>query len=284
MSEEEKQSGKVDVSKEGVHWDLKKDQTYGGYLQLDQILNAQELRTDHHDEMLFILIHQVVELWIKLVLHELGSAVECVRKDHLKSAFKMLSRVSRVQIQLKEAWEVLSTLTPVDYVRFRDSLGHASGFQSHQYRILEFILGNKNAEMIKVHQGNPEIYDRVKKVLDSPSLYDEALRLLSRRGFSVPKEKLDRDWSVPYQKDPDVEAAWLKVYRDVAKYWDLYELAEKLVDVEDNFHQWRFRHMKTVERIIGFKRGTGGTGGVSYLVKALDLRFFPELWSVRTSI
>ncbi len=284
MSEEEKNSGKVDVTKEGVHWDLKKDQTYGGYLQLDQILNAQNLRTDHHDEMLFILIHQVVELWIKLVLHELHSAVECVKKDQLEPAFKMLSRVSRIQIQLKEAWEVLSTLTPVDYVQFRDSLGHASGFQSHQYRTLEFLLGNKNADMIKVHKSNPEIYDLVKKALDSPSLYDEALRLLARRGFEIPKEKVDRDWAESYQSDPAVEAAWLKVYKDVEKYWDLYALAEKLVDVEDNFHQWRFRHMKTVERIIGFKRGTGGTGGVSYLVKALDLRFFPELWTVRTSI
>ena len=284
MSEEERKSGKVDVTKEGVHWDLKKDQTYGGYLKLDQILSAQNLRTEHHDEMLFILIHQVVELWIKLVLHELHSAVECVKKDQLEPAFKMLSRVSRIQIQLKEAWEVLSTLTPVDYVQFRDSLGHASGFQSHQYRTLEFILGNKNAEMIEVHKKNPEIYDLVKKSLDSPSLYDEALRLLSRRGFEIPKEKVDRDWSESYQSDPAVEAAWLKVYKDVEKYWDLYALAEKLVDVEDNFHQWRFRHMKTVERIIGFKRGTGGTGGVSYLVKALDLRFFPELWTVRTSI
>ena len=284
MSEEERTSGKVDVSKEGVHWDLKKDQTYGGYLKLDQILSAQNLRTEHHDEMLFILIHQVVELWIKLVLHELHSAVECVKKDQLEPAFKMLSRVSRIQIQLKEAWEVLSTLTPVDYVQFRDSLGQASGFQSHQYRTLEFILGNKNAEMIEVHKKNPEIYTLVKKALDSPSLYDEALRLLARRGFAIPKKKIDRDWSEAYQSDSAVEAAWLKVYKDVEKYWDLYALAEKLVDVEDNFHQWRFRHMKTVERIIGFKRGTGGTGGGSYLVKALDLRFFPELWTVRTSI
>jgi tryptophan 2,3-dioxygenase len=284
MSEKEKKTGKVDLTGEAVHWNVEKEGSYGTYLRLERILGAQTLRTDHHDEMLFILIHQVMELWMKLILHEVGSAIECVRNDRLKSSFKMLSRVSRVQSQMRDSWEVLSTLTPVDYVRFRDSLGHASGFQSHQYRILEFILGNKNAEAIEVHKKNPEIHAVVEKALRAPSLYDEALRLLARRGFDLPKEKLDRDWSLPYKPDPVVEAAWLKVYRDVAKYWDLYELAEKLVDVEDNFHQWRFRHMKTVERIIGFKRGTGGTGGVSYLVKALDLRFFPELWSVRTSI
>ncbi len=272
----------VDLTKETVHWE--QDISYGQYLSLDKILSAQNLRSDQHDEMLFIVIHQVSELWMKLSIHELKAAVAQVRADDLGPAFKMLSRVARIQAQLIQAWSVLSTMTPFDYLRFRDSLGQSSGFQSYQYRSLEFLLGNKNPQMIKAHRGNPEVYADLEKLLNAPSFYDEALMLLARRGFKIPADKLDRDWSVPYTASPEVEAAWAEVYRNADKYWDLYELAEKLVDVEYHFQQWRFSHMKTVERIIGFKTGTGGTSGVSYLVKALDLRFYPELWSVRTSI
>lgn len=272
----------VDLSNENVHW--RQDLSYGDYLGLDQILSAQAVRSGQHDEMLFIVIHQVSELWMKLSIHELRAAVAQVQTDDLRPAFKMLARVSRIQHQLIQAWEVLSTMTPFDYARFRDTLGQSSGFQSYQYRTLEFLLGNKNARMVEAHRQNPAVYDALKTVLAAPSFYDEALRLLARRGFDIPAAKLDRDWSEPYVADAQVEAAWAEVYRHADKHWDLYELAEKLVDVEYHFQQWRFSHMKTVERIIGYKRGTGGTAGVSYLVKALDLKFFPELWSVRTAI
>ena len=196
----------------------------------------------------------------------------------------MLARVSKVQNQLKQAWDVLATMTPADYIAFRDSLGHSSGFQSYQYRVLEFLLGNKNAKMAEVHRHDKAVYTRVKDALTQPSLYDETLLLLHRRGFDVPEAKLNRDWSEPYTSDPQVEAVWGAVYKDTTTHWDLYELAEKLVDVEDNFQQWRFRHMTTVKRVIGFKRGTGGTSGVGYLSKALQLKFFPELWTLRTEI
>jgi len=284
MEDQERPIEKIDIAGENVHWDLREDMSYAGYLQLEKLLSAQVPRTDKHDETMFLVVHQVSELWIKLALHEVGAAMGLIRKDTLEPAFKMLARVSHVQRQLKCVWDVVSTMTPADYVAFRDALGHASGFQSHQYRILEFRLGNKNAELIEVHRHEPEMFAEVKGALQAPSIYDEALRLLGRRGFDVPEERLERDWSEPYRSHPAVEQAWLRVYRQSEKYWDLYELAEKLVDVEDNFHQWRFRHMKTVERIIGFKRGTGGTSGVGFLRKALDLRFFPELWTVRTSL
>lgn len=273
-------AGAVDLRDEGVHW--RQDISYSQYLGLDQLLSAQNLRSDQHDEMLFIIIHQASELWMKLSIHELSAALRQVQKDDLGPASKMLARVARIQLQLIQSWEVLATMTPFDYTRFRDQLGQSSGFQSAQYRTLEFLLGNKNAAMIEAHRQHPESYDALKKVLDAPSLYDETLRLLARRGFAIPADKLERDWATPYVADPMVEAAWAEVYRNVDKYWDLYDLAEKLVDAEYRFQQWRFSHMKTVERIIGYKRGTGGTGGVSYLVKALDLKFFPELWSVRT--
>ena len=234
--------------------------------------------------MMFIVIHHVSELWLKLILHELTGVLSCIREDSLRPAFKMLSRVSRIQAQLTEGWGILSTMTPVDYATFRESLGEASGFQSHQYRIAEFVLGNKNASMVAVHKHNPAVYAEVVQALEAPSLYDETLRLLKRRGLEVPASKLERDWSKPYEASEAVEDAWTVVYGDTTTYWDLYELAEKLVDVEDNFQQWRFRHMKTVSRIIGMKRGTGGTSGVSYLKKALSLRFFPELWSVRSRL
>ncbi len=282
MTADRKEGAAVSLAGEDIHWD--QTLSYGQYLGLPAVLGAQHPRTDEHDEMLFIVIHQVSELWLKLSLHELAAAVEQVRKDELRPAFKMLSRVSRIQHQLIQAWEVLSTMTPADYLRFRDSLGESSGFQSCQYRTLEFMLGNKNAAMIEVHRGNPEVYAALKGTLTAPSFYDETLQLLWKRGFDIPASHRDRDWSKPYEASAGVEAAWAEIYRHVDKHWDLYELAEKLVDVEYHFQQWRFSHLKTVERIIGRKRGTGGTSGVNYLVKALDLKFFPELWSVRTAL
>ena len=275
----------VDLSDEkSVKWNFDRDMSYGDYLGLEKILNAQIRRSDHHDEMLFVIIHQVSELWIKLVLHEIQAALVQIQTDNLEPCFKMLARVSKVQNQLKQSWDVLATMTPADYISFRDTLGHASGFQSHQYRTLEFLLGNKNAKMAEVHKHDPKTYQIVSNALHPPSLYDETLRLLHRRGFSVPQNVIERDWSEPYQANDEVEAVWAEVYKDTETHWDLYELAEKLVDVEDNFQQWRFRHMTTVKRVIGFRKGTGGTSGVSYLSKALSLKFFPELWSVRTSL
>ena len=274
----------VDLSDEQVFWDVERPQTYDGYLDLDRLLNAQHPRSTEHDEMLFIIIHQTSELWMKLCLHELAAAIGSVQRDDLDSCFKMLSRVSRIQNQMSHAWDVLATMTPADYSSFRNQLGPSSGFQSWQYRMLEFVLGNKNAATIRVFQSYPERYQQLDRILHAPSLYDEALRLLSRRGFEIPVACLDRDFSQPYEANKQVAAAWLLVYHSTQAHWDLYELAEKLIDVDHNFQLWRFSHMKTVERIIGYKRGTGGTAGVSYLNKALELRFFPELWSVRTSI
>ncbi len=281
---EDTSTGAVDLSGEKIHWDLEGGMSYGSYLALEKILNAQSPRSEHHDEMLFIVIHQVSELWMKLSLHELEAVVAQIQKDQLGPAFKMLARVSRIQGQLIMSWDVLATLTPFDYSSFRDALGRSSGFQSYQYRTLEFLLGNKNREMIEVHRADAAVHDELTRVLERPSVYDETLRLLSRRGFKIAAERVERDWSEPYHAHESVESAWLEVYRDVAKHWDLYELAEKLVDLEHKFQQWRFSHMKTVERIIGYKRGTGGSSGVNYLQKALSLKFFPELWSVRTSI
>jgi tryptophan 2,3-dioxygenase len=274
----------VDFSDEQVHWDLGESQSYGEYLGLSQILTAQRPVSSEHDEMLFIIIHQASELWMKLCLHELTAAREHIRRDDLGPSFKMLARVSRIQAQLTQSWDVLATMTPAEYSTFRNQLGRASGFQSVQYRMLEFIIGNKNADTIQVHKRDPDIYEELERALQSPSIYDEALRLLSRRGFEIPQEYLDRDWSQPYQPSKQVAAAWLAVYHSVDANWDLYDLAEKLVDLDHKFQLWRFSHMKTVERIIGYKRGTGGTGGVSYLNKALELRFFPELWMIRTSM
>ncbi|MGP1394484.1 MAG: tryptophan 2,3-dioxygenase [Inquilinaceae bacterium] len=265
-----------------IHWDLGSGMSYGGYLGLDQLLSCQKPMSGEHDEMLFIVIHQATELWLKLSLYELSATRDCIKTDRLGAAFKMLARLAAIQRQLTQSWDVLSTLTPFDYTRFRDTLGHSSGFQSFQYRMLEFILGQKNRTMTRVHQGNAAAYDPLIAELEAPSLYDEALQLLHRRGFDVPAECLDRDWAQPYSANPAVEAAWKAVYQDVETHWDLYELAEKLVDLEDRFQQWRFRHMTTVERIIGFKTGTGGSSGVPYLAKALQRRFFPELWTVRT--
>jgi tryptophan 2,3-dioxygenase len=274
----------VTLEGEDIHWDLGESKSYGDYLQLAKLLGAQSPLSQQHDEMLFIVMHQVSELWMKLCIHELLAAVEHVRRDDLGPAFKMLARVSRVQIQLAQSWDVLSTMTPADYSAFRDALGKSSGFQSFQYRTLEYLIGNKNPAMIEVHRRTPEVYAQLREALHRPSLYDESLRLLARRGFAIPAEVIDRDWSLPYVENAEVLAAWLEVYRNVEQHWDLYELAEKLVDLDQRFQLWRFAHLKTVERIIGYKRGTGGSSGVSYLAKALDLRFFPELWSVRTSM
>lgn len=265
-----------------IHWD--QDLSYGQYLGLEALLSAQNPLTEEHDEMLFIIIHQATELWLKLCLHELAAAIRQIQKNDLGPAFKMLARVARIQAQLLQSWEVLSTLTPTDYLKFRDRLGQSSGFQSLQYRLLEYTLGNRNAKLAEVHRGRPGAYDALQKALGVPSLYDECLRLLDRRGFPVPPDRLKRDWSEPYQASAKVEKAWREIYANPKQHWDLYELAEKLVDLEQHFQEWRFVHLKTVERIIGHKRGTGGSSGVDYLAKALGHYFFPELWSVRTHL
>lgn len=272
------------VAGEDVHWDLGESPSYGDYLHLDAVLGAQSPLSQHHDEMVFIVMHQASELWMKLCIHELRAAMAHIRGEDLGPAFKMLARVSRVQIQLTQSWDVLSTMTPADYSAFREALGKSSGFQSYQYRTLEFLLGNKQPATIEVHRRTPELYGLLQEALANPSLYDESLRLLGRRGFAIPPAYLERDWSAPYIEDERVAAAWLEVYQNVDRHWDLYELAEKLVDLDQRFQVWRFAHLKTVERIIGYKRGTGGTSGVSYLARAMDRRFFPELWTVRTSM
>ena len=277
-------SERVDLTGEAIHWDLGESLSYGQYLQLDKVLDAQRPLSSEHDEMLFMIVHQAAELWMRLMLHELEAVFTCVRRDELGPSFKLLRRIGRVQSQLLAGWEVLSTLTPADYSAFRNALGRSSGFQSYQYRLLEFRLGNKNAQMIEVHRHDAASYAQLERALHAPSLYDEALRLLSRRGYGISEERLNRDFSEPYQPSKQVAGAWLGVYHNAQKDWDLYELAERLSDLDYQFQLWRFHHLKTVERIIGHKRGTGGTGGVSYLAKALELKFFPELWQVRTSM
>jgi tryptophan 2,3-dioxygenase len=284
MSNEGPGSGRIDLTGEAVHWDLGNSQSYGDYLQLAQLLSAQKPVSDAHDETMFIVVHQVSELWIRLFLHELEFVQRCVTRDDLDPSFKALQRISKVQAQLFGVWEVLATMTPSDYTSFRNALGRSSGFQSLQYRLLEFGLGNKNAEMVRVHQRSAVDHAQLMRALEAPSLYDEVLRLLSRRGYGIPPELLDRDFSESYVASKAVTGAWLGVYHNAEKDWDLYELAEGLIDLDHRFQLWRFQHMKTVERIIGFKPGTGGTGGVSYLTKALELRYFPELWQARTSL
>ncbi len=274
----------VDLAGENVHWDFRDAMSYADYLGLKELLACQRPLSGQHDEMLFVTIHQASELWIKLCLHELTAAVRQIREGELGPAFKMMSRIARVQMQLIQSWEILSTMTPFDYAGFRSSLGKSSGFQSFQYRMLEFRLGNKNAKMARVFESDSDLASQVHAALMEPSVYDESLALLSRRGIPIPHEKLTRDFSQPYVADHRVTDAWRAVYADVEKHWDLYELAEKLVDLEYRFHLWRFSHMKTVERIIGAKPGTGGTSGVKYLKKALELTFYPELWAVRSEI
>ena len=272
------------VADEGAQLDFSKDMSYSDYLHLDEILHAQHPLSPAHDEMLFIVQHQTSELWMKLLLHELGAAVECVARDELGSAFKMLARVSKIMEQLVHAWDVLSTMTPPEYSAIRPYLSNSSGFQSWQYRCIEFMLGNKNAAMLKPHAHRPEILAHVESVWRAPSLYDEALRLLARRGLALPASHLERDWTQAYEASDAVEQAWLVVYRDPKAYWDLYQLGEELTDLEDTFRLWRFRHVTTVERVIGFKRGTGGTSGVGYLRKMLDVVLFPEIWKLRTDL
>lgn len=268
----------------GIHTDFSQAMSYGDYLHLDDLLSAQAPITEEHDELLFIVIHQVMELWLKLLNRELDTALTHIRADELQPAFKCFARINRVQEQLIQAWTVLSTMTPSDYLRFRPSLGRSSGFQSWQYRLVEFKLGAKDAMKMEPHRHRSEIAARLDEAFRAPGLYDEALRLLARRGYAIPPEVLNRDVTKPYEAHPGVEAAWEEIYRHSDEHFDLYELAEELVDLEDAFQQWRFRHMKTVERIIGMRRGTGGSAGVAYLRQALERYFFPELWSVRTKL
>lgn len=258
--------------------------TYRSYLRLSELLQLQTPLSDTHDELLFVTIHQASELWMKLCLHELTAARDAIADDDVPPALKMMARVSRIQAQLIQSWEVLATMTPADYRKMRGSLGSSSGFQSDQYRRLEFLLGNRNRDMLKMFDDEPEVTATLATELARPSLHDEALRLLARHGLDVPADRLDRDWAIAPEPSAGVEAAWATVYADPDRYWDLYELAEKLVDLEYHFQLWRFGHLKTVERVIGFKRGTGGTAGVPYLARVVEQRFFPELLDVRTAI
>jgi len=272
------------VRDERAQLDFSRDMSYGDYLQLDAILHAQKPLSPAHDEMLFIVQHQTSELWMKLMLHELHAAITHIARDDLAPAFKMLARVSRIMEQLVHAWDVLATMTPPEYSSLRPYLAKSSGFQSHQYRCIEFAMGNKNAAMLQPHAHHPERAAIVRAAYEAPSLYDESLRLLARRGLPVPASHTERDWTQPYEASEAVEQAWLQVYRDPKAHWDLYQLGEELTDLEDSFRLWRFRHVTTVERVIGFKRGTGGTGGVSYLRKMLDVVLFPEIWRLRTAL
>ncbi|MDX2101532.1 MAG: tryptophan 2,3-dioxygenase [Alphaproteobacteria bacterium] len=273
------------VDPSGAHTDFSKAMSYGDYLDLDTLLAAQKPLSDSHDEMLFIVMHQTAELWMKLAIHELLAARRLLQGDgDLRPAFKMLARVSRIQTQLIAQWDVLSTMTPADYLSFRDKLGHSSGFQSYQYRTLEYLLGSKDPAMIRPHSHRPDLVDQLTTLLGEPSLYDCCIALLARRGFAIDPSHLERDPASPYQANDSVKAAWITVYRDPTTHWDLYELAEELVDVEDSFQLWRFRHVTTVQRIIGFKTGTGGTAGVGYLKRAVGRPFFPELWDLRTDL
>lgn len=272
------------VREEAAQLDFSAAMSYGDYLQLDAILGAQKPLSPDHNEMLFIVQHQTSELWMKLMLHELHAAIARIAADELGPAFKMLARVSRIMEQLVHAWDVLATMTPPEYSAIRPYLASSSGFQSYQYRCIEFALGNKNPAMLEPHAHRADLLAQVRAAFDAPSLYDESLRLLARRGLPIPPSHVSRDWTQPYVADEAVEQAWLTVYRDPQRYWDLYQLGEELTDLEDAFRLWRFRHLSTVERIIGHKRGTGGTGGVSYLRRMLDVVLFPEIWRLRTDL
>jgi tryptophan 2,3-dioxygenase len=271
----------------GIRTDLRDTMSYGGYLELDRLLDAQRPRSRGgdgeplHDELLFIIQHQVSELWMKLAIHEIRAAIERVKADRLSESFKILARVKAVQRQLFEQWAVLETLTPSEYEAIRPALGSSSGFQSAQYRALEFLLGNKHADMIDVFRHDPAAQAMLTELLHAPSLYDEFLRHLARRGLPVPPECVERDWTQPYERHPGLVPVLRTIYADPRRWWDAYDMCEKLVDIEESFQLWRFRHLKTVERIIGHKPGTGGSSGVGFLTRALDVRFFPELIDVR---
>jgi len=273
-----------DTTYQAAHTDFRHALSYGDYLRLETLLAAQQPLTEAHDEVLFIVVHQVQELWMKLIIHELQSAMGLLAQGLIDPALKMLTRVCRAQEQMSASWEVLKTMTPADYLEFRSAFGRASGFQSYQYRLIEFLLGNKEPFMMKPHRHKPEQYRRLEAALRAPSLYDRALHLVAARGLEIPREVLERDYSQPYQPSEAVKEAWLQIYRQTETYWDLYYLAEKLVDLEDNFRRWRFNHLTTVERTIGHKQGTGGTAGVPYLKRALEVVLFPELWQVRTAL
>jgi len=279
---QDKNTGKLDLSGESIHWDM--DMDYAQYLKLDDVLGAQKPISSEHDEMLFIIIHHVMELWMKLVHHELDAAVKHISEDELKPSFKMFSRVARIHTQMIGAWDVLTTMTPADYLKFRDSLGRSSGFQSVQFRLLEYKIGNKVPELAKVHEGKPDNYRRLQDALKAPSLYDVVIALLARRGFAIDQAVLNRAYDAPYVENDSVRAAWHVVYSDTENHWDLYELAEKLMDFEHNFQMWRYHHLKTVERIIGNKMGTGGSSGLPYLAQGLSAKLFPELMTVRTEL
>lgn len=270
----------AEIDGERIQWD--KGLSYARHLQTEKLLSAQVPVTDKPDEMLFVIMHQTMELWLKLVLHEARIAVAAIQAGDLDHAGKTLDRIATIQRHMIHSWEVLATLTPHDFLTFRGYLRKASGFQSHQYRELEYLLGNKREDLLLVHADDAETHARLSAVLNAPSFYDEVLKLLARRGFAIPASHLERDWSRPYEASEAIEDAWLAVYSDVEQYWDLYMLAEKVTALEYYFQEWRFKHMKTVARVIGQKQGTGGSAGVSYLVKALNLSFFPELWAMRT--
>ena len=274
----------VDPSSSDAATGLREGMSYSDYLRLDRILDAQRPLSAAHDEILFIIQHQTSELWMKLAIHELGATCRLIAADDLQPAFKTLSRVSRILEQLNSAWDVLRTMTPSEYTLFRESLGTSSGFQSWQYRLIEFMAGNKNAAMLRSHQNDASVLARLEAARQAPSIYDLTIQVLHRRGFRIDPDVIDRDFSAPHTANDSVRAAWLSVYRDPSRFWELYELAEKLVDFEDYFRRWRFNHVTTVERVIGFKRGTGGTSGVSYLRKMLDVVLFPELWQARTEL
>ena len=271
-----------DPAEEGAEMRFDGRMSYNDYLKLDLLLGAQQTLTDTHDEMLFIIQHQTSELWMRLILHEIEAARQAIGKDQLQPAFKMLSRVAKVFDQLNNAWDVLRTMTPSEYTQFRDDLGQSSGFQSWQYRLIEFAAGNRNHAMLRPHEHRPDIAEKFQAELMKPTLYDEAVRAIARGGIKVPASFLNRDISAPHAFDKHVMSAWETVYRCPGDYWLFYELAEKLMDFEDYFRRWRFNHVTTVERVIGFKRGTGGTGGVKYLRRMLEVELFPELWRVRT--
>ena len=276
----------VRTFEEGIHTDLAEKQTYSKYLCLDQILSSQRLKSKgpHHDEMLFVIQHQTSELWMKLIIHELQAAISALREDKLEPCFKILARIKHIQTQLISQWSVLATLTPSEYLKFRDVLGPASGFQSWQYRLIEFMFGNKDRQHLSVHRHDEQAHRALKDALEAPGIYDEFLLFLARQGMAVPQSVIERDFSEPHEPHPEIVELFKEIYTNPAAHWNAYEMAEKLIDVDEHFSLWRFRHMKVVQRIIGFKRGTGGSSGVQFLRQVVELRFFPEIWDVRTEL